>query len=105
MGFLDHARSCGTVIVLAVGVAACAKHQQHGGAPDWQLKLLMTPTPSQIAAEQRGRVFIYDSLEMGHINNALDRNFDRIENMMFTRIYHLPPTGAGPVEIEDDGCD
>jgi hypothetical protein len=52
-------------------------------------------------------VFIYDSLEMGQVDDALDQNFDRIEHMMFIRIHHLPPTGAGPdeeVEAEDDGC-
>jgi hypothetical protein len=35
----------------------------------------------------------------------MDEHFDRIENMMFTRIHHLPPSGAGPAVVEDDGCD
>jgi hypothetical protein len=72
---------------------------------DYQQRLLMNPTSSQLAAEERGRVHIYDSLEMNTINKALDQQFDRIENMMFIRIHHLPSTGAGAVIIEDDACD
>jgi hypothetical protein len=72
---------------------------------DWQMRLLMAPTESQQVAEQRGRVFIYDSLTLGQVDAALDQHFDRIQNMMFVRIHHLPPTGVGPAEVEDDGCE
>jgi len=72
---------------------------------DYQQRLLLNPTPVQLAAEERGRVHIYDSLEMSIVDKALDQQFDRIENMMFIRIHHLPSTGAGPVEVEDDACD
>jgi hypothetical protein len=36
----------------------------------------------------------------------MDQHFERIENMMFTRVHHLPPPGAGvPAYLEDDGCE
>jgi hypothetical protein len=70
----------------------------------YQIQRLLTPSATELAAEDRGSVYIYDSLEMKQVNAALDQHFDRIENMMFIRIHHLPPTGAGPAEVEDDDC-
>ena len=72
---------------------------------DYHERLLLHPTTKQLAAEQDGRVRIYDALEIGLINTALDQQFDRIDHMMFSRIHHLPPPGAGPAVVEDDGCD
>ena len=72
---------------------------------DYQQRRLLAPTPAQRATEVRGGVYIYDSLEAGDVNTALDQHFDRMQNMMFIRIHHLPPTGAGPADVEDDGCD
>ena len=76
--------------------------------PEYDLRRLMQPTTAEMATEQSGRVHIYDSLDINEVNAALDAHFDRIQNMMFTRIHHLPPPGAGPEEeadVEDDGCD
>ena len=72
---------------------------------DYQERLLLHPTTKQLATEQAGRVHICDSLEIGLINTALDQQFDRIDHMMFSRIHHLPPSGAGPATVENDGCD
>lgn len=73
---------------------------------DWQTDRLLQPTEAQRAAELHGRVMIYDGLEANLIARAMDRHFERIQNMMFIRIHHLPPSGAGgAAEIEDDGCD
>jgi hypothetical protein len=71
----------------------------------WQERRLLQPSESQREQEQRGQVFIYDGLDHGKVQMAMDRNFDRIQNMMFTRIHHLPPAGSGPAIVEDDGCD
>jgi hypothetical protein len=71
---------------------------------DYQLRRLVDPTPAQRAAEQRGAIFIYDSLAFGQVSDALDQHFDRMQNMMFIRIHHLPPTGAGPARVDDDDC-
>ena len=72
---------------------------------DYQLRRLVAPTPAERIAENRGAIYIYDSLEAVEVNAALDEHFDRIQNMMFIRILHRPPTGGGLAEVEDDGCD
>ena len=88
-------------------VAVDAKEHENRTSPEYRydLRRLMQPSAAELASEERGNVHIYDSLEINEVNAALDENFERMQNMMFTRIHHLPPTGAGPVEIEDDGCD
>jgi len=86
---------------------AAADQQKGHGLSDgrYDLRRLMQPSPAELASEQRGHIHIYDALEINEVNAALDENFDRIQNMMFTRIHHLPPTGSGPAEVEDDGCE
>jgi len=84
------------------------QHEDHVIPEDrYDLRRLMQPSAAELASEERGHVHIYDSLEINEVNAALDQNFERIQNMMFTRIHHLPPPGAGPeeAEVEDDGCD
>jgi len=86
MDFSYHAGAFGAASAVLLGVVA----QVHADSMsveilDWQLQPLMGPTPSQLAAEGRGRVFIYDSLEIDQVNAALDQHFDRVENMMFVR--------------------
>lgn len=65
----------------------------------------MRPSAAELASEKRGHIHIYDALVINQDNAPLDENFDPIQNIMFTRIYHLPPTGSGPAEVEDDGYD
>jgi hypothetical protein len=86
-------------------VAGADEHPRPAVSLDFQLQRLLTPTPAELQAEQEGSVYIYDSLEIGQVDEALDRHFERIQNMMFIRIHHLPPTAAGPADVEDDGCD
>ena len=88
-------------------IAAGATNHEYATSIEehYDLRRLMKPSPAERASEERGRVHIYDSLEINEINAALDENFDRIQNMMFIRINHLPATGSGPAEVEDDGCD
>lgn len=89
-----------------VGLIAVCPFVVSVQAADWQLQRLMQPGPAQRAAEARGSVHIYESLEAGLVADAMDSHFDRIQNMMFIRIHHLPASGAGgDAMIEDDGCD
>ena len=71
---------------------------------DYQMSRLVAPTPAQRIAENRGSIYIYDSLDAVDVNAALDEHFDRMQNMMFIRTRHRP-TAGGPAEVEDDGCD
>ncbi|MCB1802169.1 MAG: hypothetical protein KDI82_10825 [Gammaproteobacteria bacterium] len=87
-------------VLLAIGTSASV-----AASGDWQLQRLMEPSAAQRAQEIRGSVVIYDGLDAGLVAQAMDEHFDRIQNMMFVRIHHLPPSGAGGAVIEDDGCD
>lgn len=88
-------------------VAVDAKEHANFFSPQdrYDLRRLMQPSAAELASEEKGKVHIYGSLEINEVNAALDENFERIQNMMFIRINHLPATGSGPAEVEDDGCE
>ncbi|MDH5600437.1 MAG: hypothetical protein OEY78_03930 [Gammaproteobacteria bacterium] len=78
----------------------------------WQVNRLFQPTESQKKKEQQdGQIMIYDGLRDTTIAKALDSNFDRIQNMMFTRVVVTRLSGQPEVDefgnavVEDDGCD
>ena len=68
----------------------------------FQMNALFNPSQAQLRAEERGHIMIYDNLDSEDVERALDQQYERIENMMFTRIRHSAPDGA--VSVEDDGC-
>ena len=79
------------------------------GADDsFQHNALFNPSQSQLRAEARGRVMIYDRLDNDVVERALDTQFERIEHMMFTRIPQAEPDADDDdddeVTVEDDGC-
>ena len=69
---------------------------------DYQLRRLFDPTISESVAEKKGKVHIYDGLSSAQVDDALN-HFERIDNMMFTRIVHIDEQGEQ--YVEDDGCD
>lgn len=73
--------------------------------PSWQEKRLNAPSEAQLERERQGRVFIYDGLEYEAVRAAMDRQFDRIQYMMFTQIHHPPSADGETAYVEDDGCD
>ena len=79
-------------------------------ADKWQMNRLFEPTTLQRKKETQGEIMIYDGLRDSTIKKALDKNFERIENMMFTRVVvtdeHDQPKldVAGNAITEDDGC-
>ena len=72
-------------------------------ADSFQEKVLFEPHQSLRMAVARGRIMIYDGLESKVIYKAMDEQFDRIDNMMFTRIHHTGEEGDEEY-VEDDGC-
>jgi hypothetical protein len=68
----------------------------------YQKNVLFSPHQSQLRAEAKGRVMIYDGLESRVVDRAMDEQFDRIDNMMFIRIRHA--SEDGDYYVEDDGC-
>jgi len=73
------------------------------GSSAWQLHRLFEPTPQQLAQEAKGRVFIYDGLESKEVERAMDKEFDRVDSMMFIHIKKRKPTGE-LVSHDDSGC-
>ena len=78
---------------------------------NWQYNRLFNPSPINLEAEERGAVFIYDGLTDITVNQALNQQFDRIQNMMFTRTVITDEKGdpqldpiTGDKLVEDDGC-
>lgn len=50
-----------------------------------ELRRLFEPTPSELAQEEKGRIYIYDGLRDKDVQRAMEQEFDRVENMMFIR--------------------
>ena len=77
-------------------------HSQVTAAPGFQERRLLSPTASQQRMEEQGRVYIYDGLQEGAVDQALDTQFDRVQNMMFVGVRHTADDGE---EYADDDCD
>ena len=78
---------------------------------DIELRRLFEPSTSELAAEAKGGIYIYEGLRDTDIERAMEEQFERLENMMFIRsiktdesgeIQHNPDTGE--VITTDDGC-
>ena len=77
----------------------------------WQYNRLFNPSPRAKQQEQQGHIVIYDGLKDVTVNRALDEQFERIKNMMFTGIVITDDDGkaledpdTGELMTEDDGC-
>jgi len=76
----------------------------------WQYNRLFNPSPSDREFEARGDVTIYDGLTDIEVKKALDENFDRIQNMMFTRTVVTDENGNPKIDpvtgkqVVEDGC-
>lgn len=70
-----------------------------------QYKHLMNPSDNIRQKEiEKQSVYIYEGMKLPDVQNAMDNQFDRIENMMFI-LTRLPPTASGGQNTEKDGCD
>ena len=74
-------------------------------AGDWNRNQLLNPSAGQLRAEQRGRVAIYDGLYESTVDEALDTQFGRIENMIFPKIEYCTHTTPEGDEWAEDDCD
>ena len=76
-----------------------------------QLKNLFEPSQPQLRREANGHIYIYDGLTDRVVNQAMDEQFSRIQNMMFVGTIVTDDQGEpavddqGEVIAEDDGCD
>ena len=90
------------LVVLLVGTLLATLPPGAIAEDSFQMNALFSPSQAQLRAEARGHIMIYDSLDEQVVERALDEQYERIENMMFTRIRHAEPDGD--VSVEDDGC-
>ncbi len=63
-------------------------------------RLLLEPDTLQVKQEAAGKVIIYDRVREQTIAKALDKNFDRIQHMMF--INSVKEKDNGELEADDD---
>jgi len=89
-------------LMLCQPIAAAAGSALETGN-DPQLRRLFHPTEREQRREQGGQIFIYDGIETGTIDLAMEQQFSRIGNMMFIRTR--VETGDGEEEVLEDGCD
>lgn len=82
------------------------------GAGAWSHTMLYNPSASQLEAEARGLVMIYDGFTDRDVEAVLDDQFDRVQAMMFTRTVVTTANGkpardprTGNTLTENDGCD
>ena len=92
-----------TLTMVFAGIAANPMSQEAlaaGAGDGWELKQLQDPSLSLKKMERAGRVTIYDGMFDSEVDHAMDRQFDRIESMMFIRTKH--PVAEGTYETDDD---
>jgi hypothetical protein len=102
---------------LLPGMAPWATAGDEQAIQDWQLQMLLKPTPVQLQMEQqKDRVFIYSRVKDSDIDRAMDQQFGRIEHMMFVKTLVTKKAepahdkasdskSSEPVVVEsDDGC-
>lgn len=93
---------CRALTALLMGMLLATLATTAGAEDSFQQNVLFNPSNSQLQAEARGRIMIYDGLDNAVVERAMDEQFDRIEHMMFVRIRKTQPDGE--VSYDDDGC-
>ena len=88
-------------MIIAVFVLALSTVAIPASALDsYQERVLFSPSSEILQAEARGRIMIYDGLKNETIEKALEKQFDRIENMMFVRTVYVQENGD--YSVDDD---
>ena len=90
------------VLTIALGVLFNQVLAADDISDNYDQNVLLNPSKAVLLAEAKGRVTIYDGLEHRVVDQALDTQFQRIDNMMFVRTRETLPDGSE--ETEDDGC-
>ena len=91
-----------TLIVSCFACSLTPLAQEALAEQDWQQRRLLNPSADERTREERGQVFIYDGLAEAQVDQAVDTQFERLQNMMFIRVRR-PQPDAG-ISMDDD-CD
>lgn len=106
-------RLIGLLAALLVSEGAAVEKDLDQVYRDWQLKRLHNPSVMHRQAEQNYSIFIYDGLYDTDVVEAMETQFDRLENMMFIRTVITNEDGTPRVDAEtlavetetdDDDC-
>ena len=94
------------LIGLLMGAVLASPTMAESSNERFQYNTLFSPTESQLKAEARGRVMVYSGLGTEVVEHALDKQFARIEHMMFIGIRQRQADDDGGEEdsVDDDGC-
>lgn len=65
----------------------------------YQDRRLSSPTMAELEREKKGEVFIYSWLREDQVNRALDKQFERMDSMMFVN------TIQSEADEQEDECD
>lgn len=96
---------CRALIGLLMGMLLVPVATTVDAEDSFQQNALFNPSNSQLQAEARGRIMIYDGLDNAIVERAMDEQFDRIEHIMFVRIRNTHNTQPdSEVFYDDDGC-
>jgi len=106
-------KALATCLVVSMSQNVLAASGQATHKPDgWLMKMIYQPSPSLLRREARGFVNIYDGFTDTQVDEILDRQFERIGHMMFTRMKITSTSGSvlkdpvtGKDMVADDGCD
>lgn len=90
--------------VIGLKVQAVQSQDEPATTEFGQTEMLLSPSQSQMKREQNGSILIYDGLMDKQVNSAMDRQFDRIESMMFIRTKKVDEI-TGEITEEVDDCD
>ena len=100
------------LIIVFSRTAFAVNEQTQNKILNWQMKQIYQPSQHLLERENRGFVNIYDGFTDAQVDQVMDQKFERIDNMMFTRVKKTDIQGAilkDPVSgqdiVEDDGCD
>lgn len=112
LGCSRHFLFCFLALPMAVMAAPvqAGNDEAQANLQQWQLRRLNQPTMRERAQELSGGIYIYDGLNDKQVDQALDKHFDRIENMMFMGTIKTGPSGdalrdgQGNVVTESGGC-
>jgi len=69
----------------------------------FQRQNLYEPASYVLNREARGGVTIYDGFTSAEVDQVMDEQYERIGNMMFTRMVYV--SDEGDEVVFDDGCD
>ncbi len=100
------------LLIRMMGVITLALADAELTDKNWQINTLNTPSKSQLQREKNGSVTIYHGLTDKIVENAMDKQFDRLSSMMFTSVIVTDNSGdavinpeTGEIVVEEDSCD